>query len=177
MGNKVFIATSLDGFIADKNGNIDWLHENPSPSGNDGGYSDFIQTVDALIMGRGTYETVLGFDCEWPYSKKVFVLSNSLKEVDPSLKGKAEVITGNLRQIVKDLNDQGYRNLYIDGGKTIQSFLREGLIDELIITQVPILLGNGIPLFGELSDRVRLKHLDTKAFDNGLVQSHYTVKM
>ena len=176
MGNKVFIATSLDGFIADKNGAIDWLHEGPSPSGSDGGFSDFMETVDALVMGRNTYETVLSFDCDWPYSKKVFVLSKSLKEVDPTLKDKSEIINGDLKEVVKKLNDKGYINLYIDGGKTIQSFLKEGLIDELIVTQAPIVLGGGSPLFGELPQRMKFEHCGTKTFDNGMVQSHYKIK-
>lgn len=176
MVNKVFIAASLDGFIADKDGGIDWLHENPSPSGSDGGFSEFMKTVDALVMGRTTYEMVLSFDCEWPYSKKVFVLSNTLKEVDPSLKGKAQIVNGGLDEIVKSLNNQGYTNLYIDGGKTIQSFLSAGLIDELIITQIPIILGGGIPLFGDLPQRLKLEHCETKTFDNGMVQSHYKIK-
>ncbi len=175
MTNKIFIATSLDGYIADKNGGIDWLHENPSPSGSDGGFSEFMKTVDALVMGRTTYETVLSFDCDWPYSKKVFVLSNSLNEVDPSLKGKAKIINGKLDAVVKNLNDQGYNNLYIDGGKTIQSFLKAGLIDELIITQIPIVLGGGFHLFGDLPQRLKLEHCGTKIFDNGMVQSRYKV--
>jgi len=135
-----------------------------------------METVDALVMGRNTYEMVLSFDCDWPYSKKVFVLSNSLKDVDPILKGKAETINGDLKGIVRTLNNKGFNNLYIDGGKTIQSFLKEGLIDELYITQIPIVLGGGKPLFGEMSRLVKLEHCDTKTFDNGLVQNHYKVK-
>lgn len=135
-----------------------------------------METVDALIMGRITYETVLSFDCDWPYSKKVFVLSNSLREVDPSLRNRAEVISGDPKEIVKVLTSRGFRNFYIDGGKAIQSFLKEDLIDELIITQIPIVLGGGKSLFGELPKPVRLEHINTRTFDNGMVQTHYKVR-
>lgn len=76
--NSVFIATSLDGFIADKNGRIDWLHSIPNPENDDMGYVKFEEKIDALVIGRGTFETVLGFDVDWPYHKPVFVLSNKL---------------------------------------------------------------------------------------------------
>jgi dihydrofolate reductase len=175
MSNKVFIATSLDGFIADKSGGIGWLHELPPPSNGDGGFSEFMESIDALVMGRNTYEKVLSFDCDWPYSKKVFVLSSTLKDVDPSLKDKAEVIRGSLKDILNILKGKGFNNLYIDGGKTIQSFLNEGLIDEITITKIPVILGDGIPLFTE-SARVDVEHQTTQVFDNGMVQSHYRVK-
>ncbi|MGE3609566.1 MAG: dihydrofolate reductase family protein [Bacteriovoracaceae bacterium] len=176
MANKVFIATSVDGFIADKDGSVDWLNENPSPSGSDGGFTNFMETVDALIMGRNTFQTVLGLGIDWPYSKKVFVLSNSLKEIDKSLKDKVEIVSGDIKKIVQNLNDRGFKNLYIDGGQTIQSFLKENLIDELIITRVPIILGGGVPLFGELPHKIRLEHCGTKTLDNGMVQSHFKTK-
>ena len=147
MTNIVYIATSTDGFIATKDGGIDWLMEVPNPDNSDYGFAEFIDSIDALVMGRKTYEKVLSFDCEWPYSKKVFVLSNSLKNIDPSVEGKADVIKGALKNVIKKLNDNGYKNLYIDGGATIQSFLKENLIDEMIITIVPATLGEGIPVF------------------------------
>lgn len=175
MANKVFIATSLDGFIADENGGIDWLTTMPNPTEGDAGFSKFMDGIDALVMGRNTFEKVLGFDIPWPYSKKVFVLSNSIKSVDAKLAEKVVVVRDGPKEIVRNLNSQGFTNLYIDGGRVIQSFLREGLIDEMIITQAPIILGRGIPLFSDLP-RVRLEHQSTTAFDNGMVQSHYRVK-
>jgi dihydrofolate reductase len=173
LANFVFIATSLDGFIADKNGGIDWLHEVPNPTGSDYGYNAFIESIDALVMGRNTYEKVLSFDCDWPYTKKVFVLSNTLKEVDASMTGKAEVISGDLKDIVEELKGKGFKNLYIDGGKTIQAFLNEGLIDELTINRIPILLGGGILLFGNLDDSLKLEHCSTEILGGGMVKSHY----
>lgn len=176
MANIVYIATSLDGFIADKDGGLDWLNDLPNPTGSDYGFSDFMGRVDAILMGRKTYEKVLSFDCDWPYSKKVFVLSNNLSEVDNSLKGKVEIIKGELKTLVRKLNDDGFKNLYIDGGITIQNFLKEGLIDELIITRVPIILGGGISLFASLENSLTLEHVNTEIFDNGLVKSRYLKK-
>jgi dihydrofolate reductase len=173
MANIVYIATSLDGYIAKKDGDINWLHEIDNPNGDDFGYSEFVKTIDALVMGRNTYEKVLSFGGDWPYPKKVFVLSNSLKEVDPSLSDKAEIISGDLKEVVSSLANKGFNNLYIDGGATIQNFLKEDLIDEIHITRVPIILGDGIPLFKSQNFDIKLQHLRTKSFDNGLVQSKY----
>lgn len=126
MANIVYIATSLDGYIADKNGNLDWLHSIPNPEGNDFGFADFMDRVDALVMGRNTFETVCGFDCEWPYSKPVFVISNSLNTIPNNYKDKAFLVNGELRDILTELNSKGFNDLYIDGGKTVQSFMAEG---------------------------------------------------
>ena len=174
MKNIVYIATSLDGLIADKDGGIDWLMEMPNPQEDDYGYADFISQIDALVMGRKTFEKVLSFGGEWPYEKPVFVLSTTLSEIPENLTGKAELINGSIKKIVNQLSEKGYENLYIDGGKTIQSFLEEDLIDELIITTVPILLGDGYPLFSKLSKPLKFTHKSTKSFDNGLTQTHYT---
>lgn len=169
--NKVFIATSLDGYIADSKGNIDWLHSFPnSKESSDMGYGEFMNSVDALIMGRTTFETVAGFDIPWPYEKPVYVLSSQLKEVPNELKGKVELVTGTLQEILHQIYTDGYHHLYIDGGKTIQSFLREALIDEITITVLPILLGRGIPLFGELDEPQRYACVHSRVFDNGVVQ-------
>ena len=173
MANIVYIATSSDGFIATKDDGIDWLMEIPNPDGSDYGFNEFMDSIDALVMGRKTYEKVLSFDCEWPYSKKVFVLSNSLKIIDPSVAEKAEIITGSLKEIVKHLNDNGYEKLYIDGGTTIQSFLKENLIDEMIITSIPVTLGEGIPLFKNNDHESKFKLDSTKTYENGMVKNHY----
>ncbi|WP_196889357.1 dihydrofolate reductase family protein [Aureivirga sp. CE67] len=171
--NQVYIATSLDGYIADKNGGIDWLNMIPNPDNLDLGFHDFTSKMDALVMGRTTFETVCGFDIEWPYQIPVFVLSNSLKEVPAKYKGKVEIVNGDLNKIVEDLNKRGYLNLYIDGGRTIQSFLERDLIDDLIITTIPCLLGEGIPLFSKLSQRLDFKCVESKIFLNALVQNHF----
>lgn len=174
MQNKVFIATSLDGYIADLNGGIEWLTEIPNPTGHDGGFADFMNSVDALIMGRNTFEKVLSFGIEWPYSKKVFVWSNSLKEVPTSLIEKVQLVRGNLNDVVKFVQQQNCKNIYVDGGKTIQSFLNQNLIHEIVLTQVPVILGSGIPLFKDVPTQ-KLKLLSVKAFDNGMIQIHYNV--
>jgi dihydrofolate reductase len=114
----------------------------------------------------------MSFD-SWPYSKQVFVVSNSLKEIQKAFEGKAELITGKPQEIVSRLNREGFINLYIDGGITIQRFLADNLIDELIITKVPILLGEGISLFGNMERETKLTHKNTEVFSNGLVKSHY----
>jgi dihydrofolate reductase len=172
MANYVYIATSLDGFIATTDGGVEWLNDIPNPDESDYGYAEFTSGIDALVMGRGTYEKVLTFG-DWPYKKPVFVLSNSLTKVSQELKDKVEIVSGDLDELVKQLNQRGYSNLYIDGGKVIQSFLREDLIDELIITRIPILLGDGIPLFGKLGKTLKFKHKKTEIFNNALVQSSY----
>ena len=148
--NCVFIATSLDGFIADKNGGIDWLHAIPNPDQIDMGYGAFMAQIDALVMGRTTFETVCSFPIDWPYEKPVFVLSRTLTEIPAEYKDKVFLVKGTLTEILAHIHKEGFHNLYIDGGATIQSFLQEDLIDEMIITTIPVLLGGGAPLFGDL---------------------------
>jgi len=171
--NKVFIATSLDGFIADKNGNIDWLHSVPNPHNDDMGYSAFMSGIDAIVMGRVTYETVLGFDMDWPYSVPVFVLSRTLKNVPKQLHEKVFPVQGELTSVVKKINDLGYSQLYIDGGRTIQSFLEQDLIDEMIITTIPVLLGGGTQLFSALNDPLSFECTQTQLYLEKVVQSRY----
>jgi dihydrofolate reductase len=174
--NRVFIARSLDGYIADKNGGLDWLNSVPNPDQLDFGYSEFIKDIDALLMGRITFETVCAFDCDWPYKQKVFVLSTTLHSVPEAYKEKAEIVKGPVSEILGKINQKGFTNLYIDGAKTIQSFLRADLIDELIITTIPVLLGGGTSLFGELPAKMELEHLESKVYLNALVQDRYRRK-
>ena len=176
MSNIVFIATSLDGYIADKDGGLDWLQAIPNPDNLDMGWINFIDRIDALVMGRKTFEKVCSFDCEWPYSKPVFVLSNSLKSIPEGYTGKAEPINGSLSEVIEKIHQRGHKHLYIDGGVTVQNFLKEDLIDELIITIIPVLLGGGTPLFGELSDQMEFEHVKTEIFLNAMVQNHYRRK-
>ncbi|WDE06153.1 dihydrofolate reductase [Thalassomonas viridans] len=173
MSNIVFIATSLDGYIADRNHGIDWLHKIDNPENLDMGYLNHMARIDALVMGRNTLDIVLNFDCDWPYSKPVFVLSNTMTSVPAGYEDKIFLVKGPLKSVIKQLNQQGYRNLYIDGGKTIQSFLKEDLIDEMILTTIPVLLGGGIPLFGELETSLDFKHVKCERFLDAIVQNHF----
>ena len=173
MSNRIYIATSLDGYIADKNGAITWLDMIPMTKEVQSEFTNFMDTIDALVMGRNTFETVKGFGVEWPYSKKVFIVSNSMKSIPYGYEDKTELIKGSPTEIVAQLNKSGYKNLYIDGGKTIQNFLKEDLIDDMIIATIPILLGGGKPLFGELANPQKFKLIDTKVLSNLMVQSHY----
>ncbi len=171
MKNQVFIAQSIDGYIADKEGNIDWLEIVPQDL--DYGWDDFISQVDAIIMGKNTYEKILSFGIPWPYSIKVFVLSSSLKKVPEEREGKVELLQGAPKVILDMVHTKGYENLYIDGGSVVQSFLSEDLIDELIISTIPICLGGGIPLFQELPKRMLFTHVNTTVYGDTLVQTHY----
>jgi len=169
MEASVFVGTSLDGFIARIDGALDFL---PPGGGEPHGYDEFIATVDALVIGRKTYETVLGFD-SWPYrSKLVFVLSSGPLADAPS-DAILERLSGPPLEVVKQLSARGIRHIYVDGGITIQRFLQAGLIQRIVITRVPVLLGEGIPLFGALPGDVPLRHIGTRYFPSGLVQSEY----
>ncbi len=174
--NIVFIAKSLDGYISDKNGGLDWLQSIPNPENNDMGYSKFIENIDAIVMGRKTFETVCSFGIDWPYRVPVFVLSKTLKNIEEKYIGKVELIQGSLADCIGEINKKGYHTLYIDGGKTIQSFLKEDLIDELIITTLPILLGGGSRLFSNLPKELKFEHVDTQVFLHEIVQSRYQRK-
>ena len=173
---SVFIATSLDGFIARPDGDVSWLHEyEPMGDGDDGGYGELFDSVDALVMGRGTFEKVLAFD-GWPYgTKPVIVLSKSLSEVPEKLRDHVRIDASAPQDILNALSIEGYQHIYLDGGKVIQSFLREGLVDEMTLTVIPILLGQGLPLFGYLEADIKLQLLESRSWDNGFVQSRYRV--
>lgn len=170
---SVFVGISLDGFIARPDGSFDFL---PSDGGGEaGGFDQFIAGIDALVMGRNTFDTVVGM-AEWPYRKKhVVVLSHRPVDLSLAPPGLAETMAGEPADIVARLAARGLRNLYVDGGLTIQSFLRAGLVDRLVVTQVPVLIGQGRPLFGPLPRDVKLRHVSTKTIPGGMVQSEYAV--
>jgi dihydrofolate reductase len=170
---SVFIGTSVDGFIARANGDLDFL---PPGGGEPHGYEEFIATVDALVIGRKTFETVLAFS-KWPYGeKRVFVLSTRALAPAP-LGAVVERLSGDPAEIVSLLAARGLQHIYVDGGITIQGFLRAGLIQRLIITRVPVLIGDGIPLFGALPRDLQLRHVATRDYPSGLVQSEYQIAM
>lgn len=176
MKTTVYIATSLDGFIARPNGDLDWLPGvGDADTGEDYGYQAFMDSVDVLVMGRNTYEIVRAFD-PWPYGdKRVIVLSRSLTHLADKSPATVELRSSSPAELVNELQAKGFQHAYIDGGKTIQSFLNAGLINELIITRIPVLIGAGIPLFGPLAQDVKLQHVETRSYANGLVQSKYHV--
>jgi len=174
--NRVYIGCSLDGYISDKEGKLDWLNQIPIPEGLDMGYGAFMENTDALVMGRNTFDTVCAFDVEWPYKKPVFVLSNTLTQIPKEYKDKVFLEKGPLEKVLSRINDQGFHSLYIDGGKTIQSFLKEDLIDEIIITTIPVLLGGGSPLFSKLDSPLEFECIDSKLFLDKIGQSHFRRK-
>ena len=172
MKASVFIGTSVDGFIARKNGALDFL---PADGGEPHGYDEFMASVDALVIGRGTFETVLAFP-SWPYGgKRVVVLSSRRIDLSTVRGGVVEQMGGDPAEIVAKLAARGIQHIYVDGGITIQGFLRAGVVQRLIITRVPVLIGEGIPLFGTLPRDVRLRHIRTQHYPSGLVQSEYGV--
>lgn len=171
METSVFVGTSLDGFIARTNGALDFLEAGGSAPH---GYEEFMATVDALVIGRNTFETVLGFG-GWAYGQKpVFVLSSRPLPAAPS-EAVLEQMSGAPAEIVSQLAARGIRHVYVDGGVTIQRFLNAGLITRLIVTRVPVLIGRGIPLFGPLDRDIVVKHVATRHYAGGLVQSEYVV--
>ncbi len=172
MANYVYIAASLDNYIAAPGGGLDWLNEIPNPTQGDFGFAEFLKGIDAIVMGRNTFETVLGFDA-WPYFIPVFVLSGSLNALPENAAGKAELIRGEPVEVVRALGTRGFHNLYVDGGRTIQGFLEADLIDEMIITRVPILLGDGVPLFGKLPKDLNFRLVKTEPLNGILVKSTY----
>ena len=175
--NKVFIATSLDGFIADKNGGIDWLDTFPEINNIDTGYAEFTSNIDAIVMGRSTFEKVCSFGIEWPYKKPVFVVSNSIGEISEELKSNPIfLVKGNISEILSQIHQKGHYQLYIDGGMLIQSFLKEDLIDEIVITIIPVLLGEGIPLFSKLPKPLKFECKKSILFLDKIVQNHFKRK-
>lgn len=170
MKASVFIATSVDGFIARLDDGLDWLPEAPEPHG----YEEFFASIDGLVVGRKTFDVVRKFNA-WPYgTKPVIVLSTTLTTV--TIPGaNCEAMAGTPNEIARRLAQRGMRHVYVDGGETIQSFLEAGLIQRMIITRIPILLGTGVPLFGALSRDIRLQHVATRAYPSGIVQTEYAI--
>jgi dihydrofolate reductase len=176
MKTSVFVGVSLDGFIARRNGTYDFLPADGDPNG----YDDYISTVDALVIGRNTFETVLAFP-KWPYDdRRVVVLSTrsvdllSIRKKIPGA-GRVEQMSGDPTEIVSKLAARGFEHIYVDGGITVQNFLRDGMIQRIIINRYPVLIGDGIPLFGSLPHDVQLRHVSTQHYPKGLVKSEYEV--
>jgi len=173
---SVFVGTSVDGFIARRDGSLDFLAVG---EGGANGFEEFVATIDVHVIGRKTFDWARGWLREhprqWPFAKPVFVLTRHPGRLKIPKGAKCEAITGTPRQVIALLARRGFRHLYVDGGLTIQGFLRAGRIDRLTITKVPVLVGEGIPLFGSLPHDIRLKHVRTKVYPKGLVQTEYRV--
>jgi len=174
-GGYVFMAASLDGFVARENHSLDWLMKYDT-SGEDHGYKAFIKTIDVLVMGSGSYKTVLSFD-SWPYEMHVFVMSRTLsqKDIPEALKNKVTITNLTPRNLMDFLYSEGMEKAYVDGGKLVQSFISDGLIDEITITHIPILIGTGKRLFGSITEDVDLDLVSSKILKPGFVQSFYKV--
>jgi dihydrofolate reductase len=177
---SVYIAASLDGFIARPDGSIDWLPDDEGEengSAEDYGWSAFWGSVDCLVLGRKSFEKVLELaPGAWPYEgTRVIVLSRTLAAVPQGMEGKVELSAADPVALVEELRAEGHERLYVDGGATIQSFLRRGLITDMTITLIPVLIGEGIPLFGPLAEDIRLQHIKSESFPSGLVQLLYEI--
>jgi dihydrofolate reductase len=171
----VFIATSLDGFVSGTNRRLDWLMKQ-NTAGEQHGYEAFIESMDGIVMGRGSFETVLTFGA-WPYNKQVIVMSQTLTDADlpVELAGKVRLTTLTPAALMDSLRDEGWKRAYVDGGLLVQSFLRCGLIEDLHLTIVPVLIGDGVRLFGPIEADVDLELTHSKSFKSGLVQHRYRV--
>lgn len=169
----VYCGVSIDGYIADRDGGLDWLDSVPNPDHDDMGWSAFMAGIDVLVMGRKTFETVCAFDGDWPYTKPVCVLSESLSTLPAGYEDKAFLLRGAPEAIQQDLADRGYGHCYIDGGQCIQRYLQADLIDEMILSTLPLLLGGGIPLFGEHAKALSFEHVKTDIVLGAIVQTHY----
>jgi len=171
----VFIATTLDGFVARKDHQLDWLMKQKT-QGEDHGYDEFMAGVDGIVMGRGSYENVLTFG-EWPYKKPVVVMSKSLSsdDIPSALREKVRLTNLDPPELMRSLHDDGWSRAYIDGGKVVQSFIRCGLIESFVLTTVPILIGEGLALFGEIEGDIDLELVSVKSFPSGLVTSRYRI--
>lgn len=181
---SVFIASSVDGYIATSDGGVDWLDSTgkaDAPMGADAdmGFEDFIASVDCLIMGRNTLEKLSSFELEpeqWPYGDlPILALSLTRNKAPGNLEGMVEMVNSEILDLVTRLESDGFQHAYIDGGATITSFLNRGLINEMTITYAPVLLGEGIPLFGKLSRPVKLKNIRTVTYPNEFFQIKYEV--
>ncbi|MEN2976966.1 dihydrofolate reductase family protein [Tistrella bauzanensis] len=175
ISGHVFIATSLDGFIARSDGDIDWLLERDNPA-EDHGYDAFIAAIDIILMGRGTFQKMHTVR-PWPYNRPIVVLSSTMTQADlpDDLVDKVRVANKTPEEAMRMLEIEGHRKVYVDGGLLIQSFLRAGLIADIVITSVPVLLGEGRRLFGSVAADISLRHEGTTSFPSGLVQSRYRV--
>ena len=176
MSRTVYCGVSVDGFLAREDDRFDFLSAGGEPSpGEDYGFAEFMKTIDALVMGRRTFEVVRPFK-EWPYGKTpVFVWTHRPLDLPPDYPHPVEATSGDPADVVAQLAQRGLHRLYVDGGRTIQAFMNAGLIDRLVVSRVPVLIGRGISLFGPLAHDVKLEHVATKVWPGGMVRTEYAV--
>lgn len=181
---SVYIATSADGYIATRDGGVDWLHTAGNPEADmsnnpDMGFNEFIASIDCMIMGRKCMDAISSFNLtpeQWPYGDtKIYVLSNSLKKPPENLRGKVVMYSGDIKKLINQLEKNGYKHAYIDGGTTITAFINLQLIDEMTITKAPVILGKGLPLFGELNKSIKLINSEATVFPNDFIQEKFGV--
>jgi len=180
---SVYIATSTDGYIATPNGGVDWLHTvgnlEADMGSEDMGFRSFMDSIDCMIMGRKCMEMISSMNlttAQWPYGDiRIVVLSNTIKEPPKNLRGKIEIYSGNIQELIIKLESSGFKHAYVDGGSTITSFINLKLINEMTITTVPVLLGAGIPLFGKINNSVKLEKAKATIFPNDFIQARYSV--
>lgn len=179
---SAYIATSVDGFIATTEGSVDWLHSAGngkalSAENADMGFGAYLSSVDCMIMGRKCMQTISAMNLtpeHWPYGDlRIIVLSNTLKVAPENMLGKIELFSGDLTSLVETLLHEGHKHAYIDGGTTIQSFIKLQLLNEITITKAPVLLGEGIPLFGKVDQPIKLAQAESTSFANDFVQLKY----
>ncbi len=173
MSTTVYIAASIDGYIADVFGSTSFLSIVSNPEKEDFGFEDFVDGMDCLLMGKNTYETVLGFKIEWPYHLPVYVMSNSLDKAAYGLEDKVKIVSGNIEDVILDLNSNGFKNIWIDGGEIIKQGMKQDLVDQLTITTIPIVLGGGISLFEEMENSQVYELVDSKVLLNQMVSTTY----
>lgn len=174
MSCTVYIATSIDGFIARPDGGVDWL-DVAGPDDEDYGFFAFMAGIDALVMGRKTLETALSLG-PWYYGETpVICLSSTLQTPPEGSPDTVELMNAAPRDVVATLAERGLNNLYVDGGTTIQQFMDHELIDRFIIARIPVIIGEGIPLFGNVPADLKFEHVKTDIFENGITKSEYTV--
>lgn len=176
MTNIVYIGTSLDGYISGPDGSLDWLSYVPIPDGNDLGFAKFMERIDAVIMGRNTFETLISFGVGWHYPKPGIILSSTMNSAPGEFAEHVQFASGTPGDVVEIAKKQGFENLYIDGGKTIQGFLRNDLIDEMIITVIPILVGGGELLFADLDQSLGFELAESEVLIDQLVRRWYMRK-
>ncbi|NQZ21921.1 MAG: dihydrofolate reductase [Colwellia sp.] len=181
---SVYIATSADGYIATAEGSVDWLDTAGNPDADmsdnpDMGFNDFIASVDCMIMGRKCMEVIASFALtpeQWPYGDtKIYVLSHSLAVPPENLLGKVEMYAGDIPKLINRLKSNGFKHAYIDGGATITSFINLQLINEMTISKAPVILGDGIPLFGKVDQNIKLVNSEVTVFPNDFIQIRYGV--